>query len=427
MSGTNGHLVERERELAELCDELGAALDGDGRVVLIEGPAGVGKTRLLIETRNRAAEREVMTLMARAGQLERDFPFGVVRQLFEAALAEPRTRERALGGAAAPAHAVFNSVPDPEASDGPVDASFAILHGLYWMTLNLAQDQPVVLAIDDLQWCDSPSLRFLAYLARRIDGLAVLAAATVRTGEPPTDETLMGDIAQDPSTVYVRPVPLTEAGVSALVTERLGSTEPAFTAACHRTTGGNPLLVRQLLTALESERVEPTAQNARVVREIGPRAVSRSVLLRLARMPRETIAVARAVAVLGESAELPAVAALAELPDVQAAAAIATLARAEILRPEAPLGFVHPLVRDAVYHELPPGEREMQHARAARILHDGGRAGRPGRHPPDGDPAAGRRLGRRGAGGGGALGAAPRRHRERRRLPAPRARRASTS
>ena len=365
-------LVERERELAELSAELDASLGGDGRVLLIEGPAGVGKTRLLLEARSQAADRGARTLIARASQLEREFPFGVVRQLFEAELAEPQLRERALTGAAAPAQAVFSALPDPEQGDGAMDASFAILHGLYWMTLNIAQEQPLVLAIDDLQWSDRPSLRFLTYLARRIEGLSVLAAATVRTGEPPTDEALMGDIGQDPATMYIRPAPLTQAGVVALVTERLGSAESAFAAACHRTTGGNPLLVRQLLSALAAERVEPTAQNAQVVREIGPRAVSRSVLLRLARMPSQTIAVARAVAVLGESAELPTVAALAELPDTQAAGAIATLARAEILRPEAPLGFVHPLVRDAVYHELPPGEREMQHARAARILHEAG-------------------------------------------------------
>ena len=362
-------LVERERELAQLDAELRNALDGEGSLVLIEGPAGVGKTRLLVETRSHAAARGARTLLARASELERGFPFGVVRQLFEAALAEPETRDRVLAGAAAPAHVVFGAPAEQADGDGAIDASFAVLHGLFWMTLNLAHDQPLVLAIDDLQWCDRPSLRYLAYLTRRLEGLRTLVAATVRTGEPPTDEAIMGELAQDPSTVYVRPGPLSLSGVVALVRERLGSeADDAFCAACHRTTGGNPLLVRQLVTALEAEGVTPEAANTRVVAEIGPRAVSRSVLLRLARLPAETIAVARAVAVLGESAELPTVAALADLDENQAAAATAALARAEILRPEAPLGFVHPLVRDAVYHELPPGERELQHERAARVL-----------------------------------------------------------
>ena len=82
--------------------------------------------------------------------------------------------------------------------------------------------------------------------------------------------------------------------------------------------------------------------------------------------------VARAVSVLGESAELPAVAALAGLDEPAVAAATGELARTEILRPDPPLGFVHPLVRDAVYHELPPGERALLHERAARLLRDAG-------------------------------------------------------
>jgi DNA-binding CsgD family transcriptional regulator len=96
------------------------------------------------------------------------------------------------------------------------------------------------------------------------------------------------------------------------------------------------------------------------------------VLLRLARLGPETTAVARAVAVLGENADLPAIGSLAGIDEEAVAGASAALARAEILRPERPLGFVHPLVRDAVYHDLPLGERELAHARAARMLADAG-------------------------------------------------------
>ncbi|HYI19920.1 MAG TPA: LuxR C-terminal-related transcriptional regulator, partial [Solirubrobacteraceae bacterium] len=153
--------------------------------------------------------------------------------------------------------------------------------------------------------------------------------------------------------------------------ERLGdAAEPAFSAACHAATGGNPLLLRQLLRALEAERVEPVAANVGVVRAVGPRAASSTVLVRLGRLPGDAVAVARAVSVLGEHAQLPAVAALAGLGEPAVAAATGELARAEILRPDPPLGFVHPLVRDAVYRELPPGERALLHERAAEILRD---------------------------------------------------------
>src|SRR5262249_29008736 len=251
--------------------------------------------------------------------------------------------------------------------------SFAALRGLSWVALTPASQSALVIEVDDLHWCDPPSLRFLAYLVRRLEGQPILFEATVRTGEPATAPALLAEIANDPGTVHVRPGPLSEEAVGDLVKIRLGA-EPAraFREACHRTTGGNPLLVRQLLSALEADGVRPDAAHADVVRAIGSRAVSSSVLLRLARLPSEAAAVARAVAILREGAELPLIAALATLEEADVAESMAALARTEILRREPPPGFVHPLIRDAIYHELPPGERELLHARAAATLRDVG-------------------------------------------------------
>src|SRR4051794_14229631 len=361
-------LVEREREIAALAALLDAAPAGEGRVAWIEGPAGIGKSTLLAEARRQAAGTGARVLGARGSELEREFPFGVVRQLFEGLVADPDLRDRALAGAAGSAAAVFGT---PDAVAG--DVSFAALHGLFWVALNLASEGPLFLAIDDLHWCDRPSLRFVAYLARRLEGQPILVAATIRTGEPGTDVALLGDIAHDPVTVAVRPVPLSAEAVLALVRERLGAeAEAPFCAACHEATGGNPLFLRQLLTALEADHVRPDAAHAGVVLEIGPRAVSRTVIMRLSRLSEDAIAVARAVAVLAESATLPAVAALTGLTEARVADATGMLARAEILRREAPIAFVHALVRDAVYQELPLGERELQHERAARVLLDAG-------------------------------------------------------
>jgi DNA-binding NarL/FixJ family response regulator len=180
---------------------------------------------------------------------------------------------------------------------------------------------------------------------------------------------MLAELAHDPTTLAVRPAPLSAAAVAALVRDRLGAgADDAFCAACHDATGGNPLLLRQLLRALEVEGVAPQAGHVDVVRAVGPRAASATVLVRLGRLPPDAAAVARAVAVLGESATVPAVAGLAGLDEAAVATATGALARTEILRPDPPLGFVHPLVRDAVYHELPPGERALAHERAAALL-----------------------------------------------------------
>jgi DNA-binding CsgD family transcriptional regulator len=365
-------LLERDRELDSLRAALEHAAAGAGRLALVEGPAGIGKSRLLAELRRAAEEDDVRVLTARGSELEREFPFGVVRQLFEPPLTDGEARERWLAGAATPARAIFEAA-DSSANGMASDATFAALHGLYWLTANVAADGPVLLSVDDLHWCDRPSLRFLAYLARRLEDMPALVGATLRSTDPGTDPALIAEIGHDPATHAVRPSPLSGAAVTELVRARLGEdADERFCAACARVTGGNPLLLRQLLSSLEADGVKPDAAHVDVVADIGPRAVSRTVLLRLARLTDEAVSVARAVAVLGESADLPAVAALAELSEQQVADASGALARAEILGQGSPLGFVHPLVREAIYQELSAGQRELMHARAATVLRDAG-------------------------------------------------------
>lgn len=108
-------------------------------------------------------------LGARGSELERSFSCGVVPQLFEPLLASERADERAglLAGAAGLAASVFDPA---NVADDPVgDSSLATLHGLYWLTANLAERRPLLLAVDDLQWSDLASLRWLAYLPPRME------------------------------------------------------------------------------------------------------------------------------------------------------------------------------------------------------------------------------------------------------------------
>lgn len=362
---TSPTLVEREGELAVVRTLVEDAAAATARVAVVEGPPGIGKSGLLAALRAEAEAQGCRVLFARGTELERAFPFGVVRQLFEALVVDESLEVR-LAGAAESAAAVFRA---PAEQGAPEDASFAVLHGLYWLTLNLAADRPLALVVDDLHWVDVPSLRFLAYLGHRLEGQPVLVAVGLRSTEPGADAALLADIAADPLATHVRPSPLSVAAVGELGRERLGDTPaPAFAAACHEATGGNPLLLHELLKTLAAEGVPPSAERAGSVSELGSRAISRTVLVRLARLSQDAVTVARAVAVLGERAEVAAVAALADLDERQVAAATRDLTRAEILRPDLQLGFVHPLVRDAVYHDLSAGERELMHARAVDVL-----------------------------------------------------------
>jgi DNA-binding SARP family transcriptional activator/tetratricopeptide (TPR) repeat protein len=361
-------LLDREREMAAVRAALDDLAAGEPRLLLIEGPAGIGKTRLLSEVRRLAAARSVRVLTARGSPLEKAFGFGAVRQLFEPALAMDERRGELLVGAAASARGVFDLAPG-ESPDG----SFAVLHGLYWLAVNLTSAGPLVLAVDDLQWCDSASLRWLAYLVRRLEAVPVLVVGTVRAGEQHADEELLTELSLEPAAVVLRPAALSHETTTALVGRRLGEpVSPLFAMACSRTTSGNPLLLRQLLRALEADRVRPDAAHADVVVAVGSRAVSSMVLMRLRRLAGHAPGVARAAAVLGDGAPLPAVAALAGLPESDTAAALAALARVEIVKDEQPLAFVHPLVREAVYRDLPAAERALQHERAGQLLRNAG-------------------------------------------------------
>jgi tetratricopeptide (TPR) repeat protein len=374
---------EREREL----ELIGAALEsvqrGHGRLLFFEGSPGIGKTRLLDEILEQARAADMDVLCARGGELEREFPFGLVRQLFEPRLASASEEERSmlLAGAArlcAPlvSHELSGETLGLRASPGAGriggqaagDVPYATLHALYWLSANLATERPLLVAIDDAHWADAPSLRWASYLAGRLEGLPILVAVTTRSAEPRAEGELLATLASSPSAEVIYPGPLSEAAVAELVRETLIDAVDDYCRACHQVAAGNPFLLRELVAELASLGVAPTEAGVAQVHHLSPKSLSRSVLRRLARLPAEAETLARAVAVLGARAEPRHAAALCDFGAGLAAEAADHLAQADILHREAPFRFVHPIVRTAIYDDLPTSERFRSHLRAARIL-----------------------------------------------------------
>ena len=365
-------ILERDAELAALAAAIAAAEAGHGTLALVEGPAGIGKTTLL-----RAACRGpgARVLTARGLALEQGFPYGIVRQLLDPV----RGEDGLMDGAAALAARVFDW-----AEAGPVedDVRYAAMHGLYWLVANLAARRPLVLAVDDAHWADAPSLRWLAHLAARVEHLPVALLLAVRDG--PDEPELLGELRA--AGTRIRLGPLGPDATAALVRRRLGGplVAPADDGAAqlgrdwHASTGGNPFLLEALAVALRvgDQKAEPIAQA--VLRRIGPEGPEAGRLT-------------RALAVLGGPAPLRQAAALAGL-DLPGAARLADRLRAaDVLAPGSVLEFAHPIVRTAVYESIPPGERALAHAEAARLLErDGAHAERLALHllrsEPGGDP-----------------------------------------
>jgi DNA-binding CsgD family transcriptional regulator len=367
-------MLEREAEMAALAAMLDAAGAGEGRLVVVEGSAGIGKTRLLAEARALAAAGEFEILTARGGELEGEFAFGIVRQLFEAPLATatPELRAELLAGAAGLCAALFASAPTT-ASGERAESSFAMLHGLYWLTANFASRRPTLVVVDDLHWADEPSLRWLHYLSRRLEGLPVLLLLGTRPPEPANIPGLVEELLADSAGVVMRLGGLGQESAAALARERLGG-EPAaaFVAALETGSGGNPLYLVALLDAVWRQGLAPTAENAPRVLELGPRAVSYGVATRLGRLATEATDLLRAAAILGDQTELPLAANLAGIDPGAALRAAGALVRSDLLREENPLEFAHPVVRSAVLELMSAEERTRAHRRAAALLLDGG-------------------------------------------------------
>ncbi|MFZ0385149.1 MAG: AAA family ATPase, partial [Solirubrobacteraceae bacterium] len=366
-----GLLVERERELTIVEEALGEAARGRSALVVIEGPAGIGKSRLLAEGRHFAHVAGARVILARASELEGELSFGVVRQLFERA--QGAAGFEPFGSATAAAEELLRGPPHGDGEPASTDVSFAMLHSLYWLTVALAAESPLVIAVDDLHWCDKPSLRFLNYLVRRLEGLAVAVLCTVRPRERRARAPLVSEIVGDPRATSVRPKPLSNEATARLVSEGLGeSADEAFSTACHAATDGNPLLLRELISTLHVEGVPPDRGHVSAVSHLGPRAVSRAVLVRLARLSGDALSLARAASVMPGGTDLALLAALARVEADHATAGARELVAAEILGDDAKLAFVHPLVGLAVYEDVPALDRSLAHERAADLLHERG-------------------------------------------------------
>jgi DNA-binding CsgD family transcriptional regulator/RecA/RadA recombinase len=378
-------LIGREQELAALTDALGAAGEG-GRIVVVEGEAGVGKTVLLATLTAAARAAGTTVLRARGGELERGEGFGIARRLLERVVSDAADgrRPELLDGAAAHALGVFGR--------GEMVLDEQARYGLYWLVANLAEAGPLAIVVDDAQWADGASLDWLAFLARRLEDLPVLLALGVRAEDPGAGGPALEAIRAEPLSAVVRPTGLDAAETANLATRLWGCpVDEDFAAACHAWTGGNPHYISEVVAGLRADGLDPDGAAAEWMRANPPERLSTLTRQRLARLSEAAVALAGATAVLAGGARLDRAAVLADLDPPAAAEAADELAAARVLEPAgATLAFVHPLVAGVVYEEIPAARRGADHRRAAELLGAEGGAAEPVatqllRVPPAGD------------------------------------------
>jgi DNA-binding CsgD family transcriptional regulator len=368
-------LVERDWELRALEQCLTSARGGAGGTVFIEASAGTGKTRLLGAAREMAKRAGMQVVSASGSKLEQQFPFGLAIQLFEPLWLAGSAEDRAslLAGPADLASELFDGRPSDAISeaDGP---QYPLIHGLFWFARNLASQLPeldggaLAVLVDNAQWSDGVSLRYLAYLAQRIAELPIALVLTARPGEPCSDSQALTTLRRTANGSLLRPGQLSGAGVMQVVRKHFPGAEPAFCAACARSSGGNPFLLIELLNKLIEDEYLPGGDSAEWLDDVVPDKVRDSVAARLHVMDHATRAVAKAVAVLGDAAAVSLVARLAGVDSDTVLEAADALAAVELLRRGSPLSFVNPLIRSAVSATTPKLEHAQAHRLAATIL-----------------------------------------------------------
>ncbi len=389
--------VGRKRELAVLASGLDAAQASRGRLVLLHGEPGIGKSRLLEEVGRLAESRGMRRLSARCYELERDLPYAPIvdalgRFLLEAA--DPAEVPPALGEWGPPLAALIPPLRDlvpglPRHQPLRPDAErAALLAGLTHLLMGLARRMPLALLIDDLHWADASTVQWLHYLARRRFGASVLIVGTYRSNEVGLDhplQRLLEGLAGDPDTSPPLELQcLAEEHVAALLPAASGAAgwSRALAARLHRETDGHPLfLMETLRTLLETGVLELDEQGHW---EAGPSTVPLSsgrlplppslreaILWRVRRLNERERRVLTAAAVVARAFVPELLARMTDLAPDSTLDALEVLAGRQLVR-SSPAGsgfdFRHDLIQQAVYADLGPDRRRALHARAAEAL-----------------------------------------------------------
>ncbi|MEU4536900.1 AAA family ATPase [Streptosporangium sp. NPDC023825] len=365
-------IFERDDDLNSCSSSLDDVRRRAGATIVVEGPAGIGKSELLARVCSESAVRGITPLVVRGNQLDQTMAFCGVRTLLGrwAAGHSGQDRQRLFAGAAA-----FARVPLGLPHTRRGGSMIGLTEALYWLLVNATdpagRDDALLLAVDDAHWLDEESLNWLEFLSDRLAGLPVVLLLACRPDEPTTSPALTRIILR--ATSIIRPRPLSLDAVRAIVDRSLGRRsgppDETFCSAFHQHSGGNPFYLRWMLDLAHERRLAPTAGSATRVARLIPRQVVVHLNERLSMLGPSAGRLARTIAVLGPGIQLDQAVRLAGLTSEEGGREYDRLCRAAILADRSSVDFRHPIIRSAVYDALDPSQRSDTHLAAARLLH----------------------------------------------------------
>src|SRR6516164_272499 len=345
---------------------------GTGRVLLLAGDPGIGKSRLAGEAAARARDRGFKVAWGRcweAGGAPAYWPW--VQALRALVRGQGSEELRAQLGAGAPFVAqivaeVAEMLPDvrPPPLMGAEGARFRLFDAVAGLLRNAGAGQPLMLVLDDLHAADAPSILLLRFAARELGEARVVVLGAYRDMELDRGHPLavaLAELSREPATRHVPLSGLEEADVSGLIREITGVVpREGVVAAAHRDTEGNPLFVGEVARLLAAEgRLERAGDPAGLALAI-PEGIRAVIGRRVARLPAPCGKVLGLASVFGREFWLPALEQLSGLSagDLLDSLDMGIAARLVAAVPGAPgrLRFSHALIRDALYEAIPPGQ-----------------------------------------------------------------------
>lgn len=355
-------LFERDEILTELLDMCLDAANGRGGVALVGGDVGSGRTALLHGLVERAVEKGVLAITATGSSAERSFQLGLVGQLFQSAALPTRVAEDVAD--------LLDSgwgVGDTPSERAMGRTEARVVRGLHAAFRELAREQPLLVAVDDLHLADAASQQVLLYLQRRLRSVPILLVVTESAASEFTRSPLRAELTSQPYARQFRLAPLSVDGVGDLLEHRLGGgVGPGLRSPVHRLGGGNPLLVHALVEDYLAARDESDPDRAEpVVGEAFRQAVISCLHRGDGRVPR----VAQALAVLGGFATRSTIARLLDVNHFAVANLMALLDASGVVREGR---FPHPQARAAVLGALSHEDYVRLHLKAATLLHHDG-------------------------------------------------------
>ena len=357
----------RAAETAVLDNAIDRAAAGRLAVVLIDGEAGIGKTRLLQDALEKARCRGLRVAAARAAELERTRPFGLVAGMFGCTRTATDPRRVAIaellaagdGGDRGP----ITVTSDPGLQFRAVDA-FADL------AEELALDGPLVLGADDLHWADPSSLVTLGALAARLDGLPVAIIGCFRPAPAGGGLERLGSALEAAGGRRLSLRELDGRAVAELVADAVGAPPGRRLLAGISGAAGNPLFVTELLGALAQEQMITITDGLAEVSELTlPPTLRLTILRRISFLADDTLQALRFASVLGTGFTLSDLAEITGRSAVDLSMELAEPLRARVLEDDGTrLRFRHDLIRDAIYEDLPASVRGALHREAGQRL-----------------------------------------------------------